>query len=159
MGARTRCHQRGGARSRSYTADSSQTLTTTQAAMTRIVLDAGALIALERNERPMWSVLKLAALRGDDVIVPSTVVGQVWRGTRQQATLAKALSQCEVAAFDPLARAVGELCGRTRTADICDAHVALVSTEGGDVLYTGDPTDLRRLIAACAGPAPLVLEP
>jgi hypothetical protein len=127
--------------------------------MTRIVLDAGALIALERSERAMWSVLRLAALRGDDVIVPSSVIGQVWRGARHQAMLAKALSHCEIAPFDPLARAVGELCGRTRTADICDAHVALVATEGGDVLYTGDPTDLRRLISACPGSAPIVLEP
>lgn len=124
--------------------------------MTRIVLDAGALIALERNERPMWAVIQLAALKSDEIVVPSTVVAQVWRGTRRQAVLGRALGHCVTAPFDGLERAVGELCGRTKTADICDAHVALVAI-GADVLYTGDPHDLRRLITACSGSAPLVL--
>ena len=35
-----------------------------------IVLDAGALVALERDDRAMWSVMKLAALRSDEVIAP-----------------------------------------------------------------------------------------
>lgn len=125
--------------------------------MSKIVFDAGALVALERNEPPMWHVLKLAALRSDDVVVPSTVVAQVWRGTRRQAVLARALAHCEIASFDHVARAVGELCGQTKTSDICDAHVALVATSGGDVLYTSDPVDLRRLIAACRGRAPVIL--
>lgn len=123
----------------------------------RIVLDAGALVALERRERRLWAVLKIAARRRDDVVVPSTVVAQVWRGTRRQATLARALDQCVIAAFDVMARDVGLLCGRTRTTDICDAHVALVATRGGDIVYTGDADDLSRLIAACSGPAPVLL--
>jgi hypothetical protein len=49
-----------------------------------------------------------------------------------------------------MARKVGELCGKTRTADLCDAHVALVAATHGDVLYTSDTHDLRRLLAACA---------
>jgi len=40
--------------------------------VTRVVLDAGALIALERNDRGLWAVLRLAALDGADVLVPST---------------------------------------------------------------------------------------
>ena len=103
----------------------------------RIVLDAGALLALERREQRMWTVLKVAARRRDDVLVPSTVVAQVWRGTRRQATLARALDQCIIAAFDVMAREVGLLCGRTRTTDICDAHVALVATQAGDVEKIG----------------------
>ncbi len=123
----------------------------------RIVLDAGALIALERREQRMWSVLAVAARRRDDVLVPSTVVAHVWRGTRRQATLARALDQCIIAAFDVMARDVGLLCGRTRTTDLSDAHVALVATRGADILYTGDPDDLEQLIAACPGPAPVLL--
>lgn len=124
--------------------------------MIEIVLDAGALIALERRDRTMWSVLKLAAQRGDAVFVPSTVLAQVWRGTRQQALIARVLAQSVIAPFDGLARAVGELCGRTRTDDICDAHVALVAT-GRDALYTSDPNDLRRLLAACPETAPVII--
>ena len=125
--------------------------------MSGIVLDVGALIALERDDRAMWAVLKLAALRRVEVIVPTTVIAQVWRGTRTQANLARGLAQCREASFDPLARQVGELCGRTRTTDICDAHVALVAVGGADMLYTSDPVDQRRLIAACDAGKPLII--
>jgi hypothetical protein len=112
-----------------------------------IVLDSGALIALERNDRPMWSALKLAALRSEDVIVPSAALAQVWRGGARQARLSAALEHCVLSSFDAVARAVGELCGRTRTRDIVDAQVAIVATTS-DVLYTSDPDDMKRLIRA-----------
>ena len=105
----------------------------------------------------MWAVLKLAALRRVEVIVPTTVIAQVWRGTRTQANLARGLAQCRVASFDPLARQVGELCGRTRTTDVCDAHVALVAVGGAALLYTSAPVDLRRLNAACAAGKPHII--
>jgi predicted nucleic acid-binding protein len=117
--------------------------------MSRIVLDSGALIALERNDRVVWAALKLAASRNADVLVPSAALAQVWRGTDSQAQLARALRHCVIASFDAVARAVGELCGRTRTVDICDAQVALIAARQGDVLYTSDPSDLRRLLKAC----------
>jgi predicted nucleic acid-binding protein len=113
-----------------------------------IVLDTGALIALERNDRVLWAALKLSALRSSDVLVPSTTLAQAWRGTTSQARLSMALRHCLIASFDAIARAVGELCGRARTNDICDAHMALVAATQGDVLYTSDPSDMRRLIAA-----------
>jgi hypothetical protein len=125
--------------------------------MSGIVLDAGALIALERNDRAMWAVLKLAASQSVDVLVPSTALAQVCRGRAGQAMLAKALRDCVVASFDDVARAVGELCGRARTADICDAHVALVASRRGDALYTSDPTDMRRLLRTLGGRRPSVL--
>jgi hypothetical protein len=121
------------------------------------VLDSGALIALERNDRAIWAALKLAASKIEDVLVPSTALAQVWRGTRAQAQLAKALQHCVIAPFDSLPRAVGELCGRTRTADICDAHVAMVAAVHGDVLYTSDPDDMRRLVAACGRRRPAIV--
>jgi predicted nucleic acid-binding protein len=125
--------------------------------MSRLVLDAGALIALERNDRTMWAVLKLAAARDDEVIVPSAVVAQVWRSTRKQAPLARALEHCVIASFDACARAIGELCGRTRTSDVCDAHVAVIAARHADVVYTGDLEDIRRLIDACRGRHPVLV--
>ena len=116
--------------------------------MTAVVLDTGALIGLERNDRELWAVLKLSAMRSDDVIVPSTVLAQVWRGTRSQARLAQALDFCDIASFDAVARAVGELCGRARTSDICDAHVAIVAASRETTLYTSDPDDLGKLLGA-----------
>ncbi len=118
--------------------------------MTGVVLDAGALIALERNDRALWTALKLAALQNVDVLVPTAALAQVWRRTPSQSRLAAALAHCVLASFDTVAREVGELCGRTRTADICDAQVAIVAARHGAVLYTSDPTDMRRLLAACS---------
>jgi hypothetical protein len=115
--------------------------------VSRLVLDAGGLIALERNDRNVWAAIKLAALRDAEVVIPTTVLAQVWRGTRSQVRLAQALAHCALAPFDPVARQVGELCGRTRSADICDAHVALVARTG-DVVFTSDPGDISRLLAA-----------
>lgn len=125
--------------------------------MSQLVLDAGALIALERNDRPMWTALKLAALAGEDVLVPSTVLAQVWRNRPSQALLAKALGHCGVASFDRVAKQVGELCAKAGTDDICDAHVAWIATRAESILYTSDPKDLRRLIAACRRSPPTIV--
>ena len=123
-----------------------------------IVLDAGALIALERSDRAMWTVLKNAVRNHDAMLVPTTVLAQVWRGTAPQARMATALQHCIPASFDDLAKPVGALCGRAKTADICDAHVALVAVAHGDVLYTADVEDLERLIAACRGRRPVIVK-
>lgn len=125
--------------------------------MNAAVLDAGALIALERDDRAMWAFVKACAMRGIDLVVPSTVIAQVWRGTRRQATLSRVIDLCSIAAFDPLARQIGELCARTKTRDICDAHVALVASRHADVIYTGDPEDIARLLEACGGRAPAIV--
>jgi predicted nucleic acid-binding protein len=122
-----------------------------------VVLDAGALIALEANDRTLWAVLRLAAQSGEEVVVPSTVVAQVWRGERKQAQLGRALSHCAIAPFDALARVVGELCGKARTRDICDAHVAIIAAWRGRVLYTSDPSDLKRLLMAHGKRQPVVV--
>ena len=125
--------------------------------MTCTVLDAGALIALERNDRELWAALKLAGSRSAEVIVPSAALAQVWRGTATQASLSRALAHCVIASFDHVARAAGELCGRTRSRDICDAQVAIVAAARGDVLYTSEPHDLGRLIAACGARKPVIV--
>lgn len=125
--------------------------------MSALVLDAGALIALERNDRAMWARLLVAASSASRVLVPSTALAQVWRASSSQARLSRALVHCEIAPFDPLARAVGELCGRTGTSDLCDAHVALVAAASGDVLCTSDPSDMTRLLAACGTRRPTIL--
>jgi hypothetical protein len=44
------------------------------------VLDAGALIAVERGDRETAAVIEVARQENQAVIVPAGVVGQVWRG-------------------------------------------------------------------------------
>ncbi len=121
------------------------------------MLDAGALIAIERNDRRVWSALKHAALATEDVFVPSTVLAQVWRSLARQAQLAKVLAHCVIAPFDPIAREVGTLCGRAKTRDICDAHVALVASRIGGQLFTSDPSDMRSLLAIIGGRKPEIV--
>jgi hypothetical protein len=121
------------------------------------ILDSGALVALERNDRAMWVALKAAVLARDSVLVPTTALAQVWRGSPSQARLSQALQHCTMALFDPVAKDVGELCGRSGTPDICDAHVALIASRHGDVLYTSDPSDLNRLIAALRRRSPVIV--
>jgi hypothetical protein len=117
-----------------------------------IVLDAGGLVAIERDDRELWSALKRAALATESVVVPSTALAQVWRGGPRQARLARVLQHCVVADFDALAREVGVLCGVANTRDICDAHVALVASRQATTLYTSDPDDMRKLLKA-VGPS------
>ena len=45
-----------------------------------MVFDAGALLALERNDRPMWRRLKAAQLAAAPPLTHGGVIAQVWRG-------------------------------------------------------------------------------
>ena len=113
-----------------------------------LVLDAGALIALDRNERAMWVRLKAVHSIGELPVTHGGVVGQVWRGGPRQARLAAALSGIEIRSLDEqLGRAAGELLSTTRTSDVNDAAVALLAVDGDDVV-TADLDDLELLVAA-----------
>lgn len=119
--------------------------------MTALVLDAGALIALDRNDRSVWAMLRNAADDSAQVSVPAGVIAQAWRDGSRQALLARALGHCDPVPLEgSLARATGLLCGRANTADIVDASVALIaaarSQTGPTALVTSDPTDLRHLL-------------
>lgn len=120
------------------------------------VFDTAALIALERGEPAMWWRLRAFVELGNEILVPTTVIAQCWRGHARQANLSRALEHCTIVPFDNLAREVGVLCGRTKTSDIVDAHVALVtSAYEAETLFTGDPKELQPLLDACGGRAVL----
>jgi hypothetical protein len=113
-----------------------------------LVLDSGALIALERNDRPMWRRFKSAAEDGEIPITHAGVIGQVWRGGSGQALLAMALAGVEVRALDEEAgRAAGVLLGRAGMSDVIDAAIALLAHDG-DRIVTSDVHHLRQLAAA-----------
>lgn len=115
----------------------------------RLVLDSGAFVALEKNDRTMWRRFKAAMLAGDIPVSHGGVVGQVWRaGGPRQALLAKALDGVEVRALDEdLGRAAGALLARARKSDVIDAAVVLLA-ETGDRIVTSDPDDLEALATA-----------
>jgi hypothetical protein len=113
-----------------------------------LVLDSGALVALERNERQMWVRLKAAQLEGDLPLTHAGVLGQVWRGGPRQARLSQALAGIDVRSLDePLGRAAGQLLGAAGLADVIDAGVVLLAADG-DEIVTVDREDLEQLAAA-----------
>ena len=129
--------------------------------MTALVFDTGALIALDRNDRSVWAMLRNAADDSAQVSVPAGVIAQAWRDGSRQVLLARALAHCdEVPLEGALTRATGLLCGRAGTADIVDASVALVaaarSHTGPTALVTSDPTDLRHLLQTLGASVRLV---
>ena len=68
-----------------------------------LVLDSGAFVALERNDRAMWRRLKTTLLSGDVPVSHGGIVGQVWRGRgARHALLAKALAGVSVRAINDL---------------------------------------------------------
>jgi hypothetical protein len=108
------------------------------------VLDAGALIALDRADRRMIRLLELAG----EVHVPAGALAQAWRNPARQVRLVRAMAAdgVDIHPLDAVsARAVGQLCAATGTSDVVDASVILVARGVGGVAVTSDPDDLRRL--------------
>jgi hypothetical protein len=113
-----------------------------------ITFDAGGLIALERNDRRVFSILAAALEQGDRIIVPATALAQVIRNPARQARLWRMIQHdtTEVIPLDGShAQAVGVLLAQTRTSDISNAHVVICARRAGHAVITSDPLDLRRL--------------
>lgn len=112
-----------------------------------LVLDAGALIALDRDERAMWVRMKTVRSSSQVPLTHAGVLGQVWRGGSRQARLAQALAGIEVRPLDAeLGRAAGELLGAAGRSDVVDAAIVLIAGDG-DHIVTSDPDDLKTLAA------------
>jgi hypothetical protein len=122
-----------------------------------LILDAGALVAVDRDDRAMIARLRVADQRGLELRSNSMVVAQVWRDRHgRQVNLARLLRAVDVRAVDHQAgRAAGVLLGMTSTADPVDATVALLASPG-DRIVTSDPGDLTRLVAAAANRAVVI---
>jgi hypothetical protein len=111
-----------------------------------LVLDAGALIAVEHGDRNTIALIKQELLNGRIPITHGGIVGQVWRvGSGRQSTLARLLPGVDVVALDDgLGRRAGVLLGRARMNDVVDAALVLLAADG-DTLLTSDPGDLQPL--------------
>ena len=114
----------------------------------KAVLDAGALVAVDRRDRMIGAQLRVLQQQGTPIRASSAVVGQVWRDGRKQANLARVLVGVGI---EPLGeddgKRIGELLALAGSADIVDAHVALM-TAHGDLVLTSDPGDIRELLQA-----------
>ncbi len=114
-----------------------------------LILDAGAFVALERDDRSMWRRLKAELLAGTPPVTHGGVVAQVWRGgIGRQVLLARGLAGVDIASLDEaLGRSAGLLLGRAHLGDAVDAAVVALATDD-DRIVTSDPDDLQRLVDA-----------
>jgi len=116
--------------------------------VTTVVLDTGALVGFDCNDRRVVAIVARALEHQDELLVSAGVVAQAWRDGSQQARLARLLRAplCEVVALDDRqARAAGQLCGVATMTDVVDASVAVVARDRRARVITSDPDDLRRL--------------
>ena len=113
-----------------------------------LTLDAGALIALDRDDRRVVVLLARAAQANLRVTVPATALAQAIRRPAEQAHLARLIRQpsTDVVPFDRVdATHVGRILAASRTRDIADAHVVVCARRARQRVVTSDPKHLRRL--------------
>jgi hypothetical protein len=122
-----------------------------------LVLDAGSLVAVERADRDVVALIKRERRAGRAPVTHGGVIAQVWRGgTGRQENLARLLPGLEIVALDDaVGRRVGMLLGRTKTSDVIDGAVALLATDGDEIL-TSDIDDLRKLVRAAGAHVDIV---
>lgn len=117
--------------------------------MTRgVTLDAGVLIALDRDDRRVVALLARAQETSARVTIPATALAQAVRDPARQARLARLVRQpaTDVVALDRVdATGVGRLLAASGTADVVDAHVVLCARRTGQTVATSDPDDLHQL--------------
>jgi hypothetical protein len=114
----------------------------------KAVLDAGALVAVDRRNRLVGAQLRVLQQQGTPIRVSSAVVGQIWRDGRKQANLARVLAGVGIEALGKDdGKRIGELLALSGSADIVDAHVALITDHVGLVM-TSDPGVIRKLLHA-----------
>ena len=111
-----------------------------------VVLDAGALVAIERRDMDFIAYLRAAQRRKIPIRTSAAVVAQVWRDGARQAELARQLPAINQRPLDSdTARAIGGLLGESRAADVVDGHVALLCAPG-DAVFTSDTGDIQHLL-------------
>lgn len=114
-----------------------------------VVLDAGALVAVERGDRDVIAIIKRERLADRAPLTHGGIVGQVWRGgSGRQSRLAAILPGVDVRPLDDgLGRRSGVLLARAGASDVVDAAIVLLAKDGDEVL-TSDPEDLLELARA-----------
>lgn len=113
-----------------------------------VTLDAGGLIAVDRNHRRMIALLARAVETGARITVPATALAQSVRVPARQVRLSRLVRQptTDLLPLDgPDATQVGMLLGTSRTTDIVDAHVVICARRKSQCIVTSDPDDLELL--------------
>ncbi len=116
--------------------------------MTAMILDAGALLAINSDDRAMIAKMKVAQQSGMELRTTGIIVAQVWRDSNgRQVNLARILNAIDVWPVDlRLGRLGGVLLGKACLSDPADATVVAIA-ETGDRIVTSDPIDVGTLVA------------
>jgi hypothetical protein len=113
-----------------------------------LVLDAGALVAIDRAEAAVVSYVVAANRNRVAVRTSSGVVAQVWRDGAKQARLARLLKGVDERALDKEAsRRIGSLLGAAKLADVIDGSIVDIARHHDEIL-TSDPGDIAALAEA-----------
>lgn len=125
-----------------------------------IVLDAGSLISAEARSRILWTLYDESLSTGQELVVTTPVLAQVWRDGRRQAVINRFLRRCVVdKPSEKAAKRAGELLGRTGTSDAVDAIVVATAVErGATMILTTDPDDLKALVEATGVKTPPLVQ-
>ncbi len=117
--------------------------------MSALVLDTGALVAVDRGDRLLAASLRVAERHGWELRSTGAVIAEAWRDAGgRQARLARLLKAVDVRAVDRrLGQEAGVLLGRCDVSDAVDATVVAVAASG-DRILTSDPTDVGALVSA-----------
>ena len=116
--------------------------------MAGVTLDAGALIALDRDDRRIVALVARAAETRARLTVPATALAQALCRPERQTRLSRLVRQptTDVVPLDRVdATNVGRLLAASGTTDITDAHVVICARRAVTAVVTSDPEDLRRL--------------
>lgn len=112
----------------------------------RLLLDAGALIGIDRDDPRTVGLLALARRNEADVVTIAPVVGQAWRSGSRQARLARALASFDVKPADlDRSKRAGLLLAQSGSADVVDALI-VGEARSGDRILTSDPDDIGHLV-------------
>ncbi len=116
--------------------------------MSGITMDAGGLIAVDRNDRQVTVLLARASETRARVTIPASALAQAIRRPERQVRLARLIRQptTDLIDLDRVdATNVGRLLAASGTADIVDAHVVVCARRARQRVVTSDPDDLRQL--------------
>ncbi|MGD0882212.1 MAG: PIN domain nuclease [Acidimicrobiales bacterium] len=113
-----------------------------------LVLDAGGLDAVDRLDRNVGALLRVAQQERMPVRTSAAVVAQVWRDGSRQANLARVPAGVDAVSLDGnTGRAVGEVLALSNTVDVVDGHLGSI-VRSGDTVLTSDSADITRVLNA-----------
>lgn len=112
--------------------------------MLSLTFDTGALIALERADKRMRTVLDTATIEHVPIRVPAVVVAEWWRGaSRRRLDILGAVDVEPTTEY--LARIAGDTMAALPGTTVVDAIVMASAAQRGGIVYTTDLRDLERL--------------